>query len=179
MSGFPEFICKLKQAGVTIEGEVLLGEKAAEAEDWTEEVERLALVGRDLGIRFTRASMDWPSNQQLDAVLRGYAFSEAARGHLVENVITLSSVEDFELGDLVEITNLSRVDRRVLSGSAFRIEPDEKGIVTEKYRTDFRVQSGRNDAVKWEANLRPDEVRLVERLGMAEAGRRLGAAVSG
>ncbi|CAJ6617771.1 Uncharacterised protein [Burkholderia pseudomallei] len=82
------------------------------------------------------------------------------------------TVEDFELGDLVEVTNLNPVERRVLCGTG-AIDNGQRGIVTEKYREDFRVQRGRNAAMEWEANIRPDEVRLIERLGREEATARL------
>ncbi|WP_157131275.1 hypothetical protein [Burkholderia pseudomallei] len=80
---------------------------------------------------------------------------------------------DFELGDLVEVVNLTPIVRRVLAGSSRTIANGEQGIVTEKYRTDFRVQSGNNASMHWEANIRPDEVRLISRLGREEATRRL------
>ncbi|HEP6431464.1 TPA: hypothetical protein VDB83_005796 [Burkholderia cenocepacia] len=78
------------------------------------------------------------------------------------------TVEDFEIGDLVEVTNLNPVNQRVLCGSGAIVD-GQRGIVTEKYRTDFRVQRGSNAALEWEANIRPDEVRLIERLGHEEA----------
>jgi len=82
-------------------------------------------------------------------------------------------IKDFELGDLVEIVNLSPSDRRVLAGTSRSIAKGEQGIVTEMYLTDFRVQCGSNGLMQWEANIRPDEVRLVARLGREEATRRL------
>ncbi|MBN3729327.1 hypothetical protein [Burkholderia sp. Tr-20390] len=78
------------------------------------------------------------------------------------------TVEDFEIGDLVEVTNLNPVERRALGGTG-AIANGQRGIVTEKYRTDFRVQRGSNAELEWEANIRPDEVRLIERLGREEA----------
>jgi hypothetical protein len=82
-------------------------------------------------------------------------------------------LEDFELGDLVEVTNLSPMERRVLAGSSRTIANGDRGIVTETYPTDFRVQCGSNAAMEWEAQLRSDEVRLIARLGRQEATRRL------
>lgn len=83
-------------------------------------------------------------------------------------------MEKFAVGDLVEVVKLEPTERRVLAGQhAWTIENGEYGIVTELYRDDFRVQYGSNVAMKWEANLRADEVRLVERLGREEATRRL------
>lgn len=82
-------------------------------------------------------------------------------------------LDDFELGDLVEVVNLSPIERRVLAGTSRSIANGDQGIVVEKYRADIRVQSGSNAAMQWEANIRPDEVRLVSRLGRKEATRRL------
>ncbi|KVV07376.1 hypothetical protein [Burkholderia ubonensis] len=82
-------------------------------------------------------------------------------------------LDDFELGDLVEIVNLAPAKQRVLAGTSRTIANGEQGIVTEKYSTEFRVQRGSNAAMQWEANIRPDEVRLVSRLGHDEATRRL------
>lgn len=80
---------------------------------------------------------------------------------------------DFQLGDLVEVVNLAPTGRRVLSGASPTIANGDQGIVTEKYSADFRVQCGSNTAMQWEANIRPDEVRLIARLGREEATRRL------
>ncbi|MEX3555975.1 MAG: hypothetical protein VB131_05085 [Burkholderia gladioli] len=84
------------------------------------------------------------------------------------------TVEEFAVGDLVEVVNVKPTERRVLAGQhPWAIENGEQGIVTELYRHDFRVQCGSNAAMKWEANLRADEVRLVARLGREEATSRL------
>ena len=94
-----------------------------------------------------------------------------AAGHCVNG--DYMTLDEFELGDLVEVVNLSRAESRVLAGSTPTITHGDRGIVTEKYHTDFRVQCGTNAAMMWEANIRPEEVRLVARLGREEATRRL------
>lgn len=87
MPAFQDFIEQLKGIGVTIEGESILTASAAAAEDWTEEVARLALIGRKDGIRFTRVHMDCPSNEQIDMIVRGYPFKAESRSHVVANVV--------------------------------------------------------------------------------------------
>lgn len=80
---------------------------------------------------------------------------------------------DFEIGDLVEVVKIAPPVRRVLAGTSPTIANGDQGIVTEKYRSDLRVQCGSNTAMRWEANVRADEVRLISRLGREEANRRL------
>ncbi|KWW32408.1 MULTISPECIES: hypothetical protein [Cupriavidus] len=87
MPGFKDFIDQLKAAGVKIEGEAALAAKVAAADQWTEEVASLALVGRKDGIRFTRDSMDHPSNKQISAIVRGYPFTAIEQSHVVDNVV--------------------------------------------------------------------------------------------
>lgn len=87
MPAFQDFIAQLKGIGVNVEGESVLTAKVAVAEDWTEEVARLALMGRLDGIRFTRAGIDHPSAEQIDAVVRGYPFKPESRANVVANVV--------------------------------------------------------------------------------------------
>lgn len=87
MPAFQDFIAQLKGIGVKVEGESVLTAKVAVAEDWTEEVARLALVGRGDGIRFTRVGIDNPSAEQIDAVVRGYPFKPESRSCVVANVV--------------------------------------------------------------------------------------------
>lgn len=86
-------------------------------------------------------------------------------------------LDDFQVGDLVEVVSLVPINNRALAGSSQAITNGDRGIVIEKYSEDFRVQCGSNATMQWEANMRADEVRFVARLGREEATRRLTATV--
>lgn len=87
MPGFQDFVDQLKVAGVTIEGEAAFAAKVNAADNWTKEVANLALIGRKDGIRFTRPSMERPSNEQIAAIVRGYPFTTIEQSHLIESVV--------------------------------------------------------------------------------------------
>lgn len=85
--GIDSFIDALKGVGVTIEGEDALRATVASSTNWTEEVVRLAQTGRKQGIRFLRKSPVWPTDAQLEAIVRGYPFKGEARTRMVVNFV--------------------------------------------------------------------------------------------
>lgn len=85
------------------------------------------------------------------------------------------NLDDFKPGDLVEVARLSAVGPRALCGCSPVVCVGQQGIIVEMFDADFRVLCGSECHLAWEANLRPDEVTLVTRLGWEEADSRVKA----